>query len=82
MATATRKPPDVRQAPEGTLLLTDREVATELRMGLTKTRRLIREGAIPSIKIGGHRRVKREALAAYVVECERAAEAVAAEAAS
>lgn len=65
MAAATR-PPAVRQAPEGTLLLTDREVATELRMGLTKTRRLIREGEIPSIKIGGHRRVKREALTAYV----------------
>jgi excisionase family DNA binding protein len=66
MATATQKPPAARQAPEGTLLLTDREVATELRMGLTKTRRLIREGRIPSIRIDGHRRVRREDLTAYV----------------
>lgn len=60
------------EAPHATLLLTDREVATELRIGLTKTRRLIRERKIPSLKIDGHRRVRREALEAYVVEREAA----------
>jgi excisionase family DNA binding protein len=54
------------EAPPRTLLLTDREVATELRIGLTKTRRLIRERKIPSLKIDGHRRIRREALEAYV----------------
>ena len=61
------------EAPPRTLLLTDREVATELRMGLTKTRRLIREQAIPSVKIDGHRRVRRQALEAYVEGLEGAA---------
>jgi excisionase family DNA binding protein len=49
-----------------TRLLTDREVATELRMGLTKIRRLIREGTIPSVQIDGHRRVRSTRLQEYL----------------
>ncbi|MGH3381342.1 MAG: helix-turn-helix domain-containing protein [Actinoallomurus sp.] len=52
--------------PDKSALLTTRDVAGELRFGLTKTRALLRSGAIPSFMIGGHRRVARVDLDSYI----------------
>jgi excisionase family DNA binding protein len=49
-------------------MLTILEVADRLRCGQTKTKALIRAGAIPSVKIGGHRRVRETDLNAYIRE--------------
>ncbi len=51
-----------------TLLLTPGEVAHEIRLGVRKTRQLIRDGRIPSFAIDRARRVSRVALEAWVAE--------------
>jgi excisionase family DNA binding protein len=48
------------------LLLTPEEAAEQLRIGRAKVYVLIRSGELPSIKIGGSRRITRAALEAYV----------------
>jgi excisionase family DNA binding protein len=56
-----------------TLTLTIPEVARELRVGRTTVYRLIGSGELPSILVGGSRRVPAEALSAYTAcpECRR-----------
>jgi excisionase family DNA binding protein len=48
------------------LLLRVTEVCTELRLSRTATCKLIASGAIPSIKIGGSRRILRRDLEAVI----------------
>lgn len=47
-------------------LLTDREAADRLRLGLTKTRELIKSGELRSIKIDWARRIPEEAIGEYI----------------
>jgi len=47
-------------------LLTDREAADRLRLGLTKTRALIKSGELRSIKIDWSRRIPAEAVGEYI----------------
>ena len=49
-----------------TMVLTIPEVARELRVGRTTVYRLISTGELPSVLVGGSRRVAAEALARYV----------------
>ena len=49
-----------------TLVYTVMEVAEQLRVGRTTAYGLIGSGELPSIKVGGSRRVTAEALRAYV----------------
>ncbi len=55
------------------LLLTPEEAAEALRIGRTRMYRLIREGAVRSVKVGQSRRVPVQALHDYVSESELAA---------
>jgi excisionase family DNA binding protein len=48
------------------MLLTVPEVAAEIRLGITTTNRLIREGRLKSVKIDGSRRIRRADLDKYV----------------
>lgn len=49
-----------------TLLLTVEEAAEELRIGRTRMYALIATGEVPSVKVGGSRRVLYDELAAYL----------------
>lgn len=48
------------------MLLTVEETAEMLGIGRTRAFELVRSGAIESVRIGVSRRIRREALAAYV----------------
>lgn len=61
--TAVRRPSQTAQAP---LLLRPTEAAEALAIGRTRLYELIRNGELESVLIGRSRRIKREALAAYV----------------
>jgi excisionase family DNA binding protein len=54
----------LRVIPE--LMLTVHETAQALKFGLTKTRELIRDGVIPSVKVDGLRRIRVTDLEEYV----------------
>ncbi len=56
----TETPP--AQEPDGTDWLTPRDIQTELRIGEKLCYRLLRTGAIPSIRVGNLYRVRREVL--------------------
>ena len=47
------------------------DVATALSVSRTKVYELVRTGALPSVRIGGSRRVRGEDLAGYVDSLER-----------
>lgn len=49
-----------------TLLLTVDEVATEMRCSDWPVKQLIKSGALPSIKVGGLRRVRRGDLETFI----------------
>jgi excisionase family DNA binding protein len=49
-----------------TLLLTVEDAARELRIARRRIYVMIREGTLPSVKIGKSRRISRQALEAYV----------------
>lgn len=53
-------------ASEGRLTLTVPEVAEELRLSDRTVWKLIRDGKLPSVKVGGGRRIVREALDTYI----------------
>jgi excisionase family DNA binding protein len=57
-----------RQGPSAnpTMLLTAEEAARELRIARRRVFELIREGTLPSVKIGASRRISRAALEDYV----------------
>lgn len=55
------------------LLLTPEEAAQALGIGRTKLYRLLAEGFLPSIRIGGSRRISTEALDRFVHSLEPAA---------
>lgn len=59
-----------------TLTYTVPEVARELRIGRTTVYRLISSGHLPSILIGGSRRVTRQALESFIATCDSEAENV------
>jgi excisionase family DNA binding protein len=63
--------PTVADPGHVTLLLTADEVARALRVGRSKVYELMRSGALPSVKIGGSRRVSVTALAEFVAALER-----------
>lgn len=54
------------ELPLNTLMLTIPEVAKELRVGRTSVYRLISTGELPSVLVGGSRRVPSEALDRYI----------------
>ena len=65
-------------APDGRtgiprLLLTPEEAAQALGIGRTKLYRLLAEGFLPSVRIGGSRRISTEALDRFVHSLEPAA---------
>ena len=65
-------------APDGRavvprLLLTPEEAAQALGIGRTKLYRLLHEGFLPSVRIGGSRRISTEALDRFVHSLEPAA---------
>jgi excisionase family DNA binding protein len=53
-----------------TLLLTAEEAAAELRIARRRIFVLIREGTLPSVKIGKSRRITRAAIEEYVRQLE------------
>ncbi len=53
-----------------TMLLTVEETASELRIARRRVFELIRDGRLPSVKIGRSRRVRSADLAAYVAKLE------------
>ena len=53
------------------MLYTLTDVAAALSVGRSKVYELVRSGALPSVRIGGSRRVRGEDLAAYVDSLER-----------
>ena len=57
-------------ATHPTLLLRVEEAATELRVGRTTMWNLVRDRAVPSVKVQGSRRVRRSDLEAYVAGLE------------
>ena len=56
---------------EDKLLHTLTDVATALSASRSKVYELVRSGALPSVRIGGSRRVRGEDLATYVDSLER-----------
>ena len=65
----TARWPDAAQAAfpaAPTLLLTPEEAAAELRIARRRLFDLIREGTLPSVKIGRSRRIRRQDLHEYV----------------
>lgn len=68
----TTSSPTVDPAPV-TLLLTPEEAAQALRVGRSKVYDLMRSGELPSVKLGGSRRVSLTALTAFVAALEREA---------
>jgi excisionase family DNA binding protein len=53
-------------APDGRLCLTVDEAADELRIGRTLARAMVRDGRLPSVRLGGRVVVPRDALAAWL----------------
>jgi len=53
------------------MLYTLADVAAALGVGRTKVYELVRSGALPSVRIGGSRRVRGEDLATYVDSLQR-----------
>lgn len=53
--------------PPEKILYTTEEAAASLSIGVTKTKELLRDGDLRSIKIGRHRRVPVSALKEFVV---------------
>lgn len=60
-------------APQGTALLKIPEVAAELRVTRSTVYRLINEGKIPTVRVGGVTRVERTALAKFIADNRSAA---------
>ncbi len=60
----SRKTP--RPAPPGTALLRAEEAAYELNVGRARVYGLIASGELRSVKIGGSRRIPREAVSEYI----------------
>lgn len=60
---------------ETKMLYTLTDVAAALSVGRSKVYELVRCGALPSVRIGGSRRVRGEDLTAYVDSRERVAAA-------
>ncbi|MCA0293065.1 helix-turn-helix domain-containing protein [Nostocoides australiense] len=56
---------------EDKMLYTLSDVAAALSVGRSKVYELVRCGALPSVRIGGSRRVRSEDLATYVDSLER-----------
>ena len=56
---------------EDKMLYTLTDVAAALSVGRSKVYELVRSGALPSVRIGGSRRVRGEELATYVDSLER-----------
>jgi excisionase family DNA binding protein len=56
---------------EDKMLYTLTDVAAALSVGRSKVYELVRSGALPSVRIGGSRRVRGEDLATYVDSLER-----------
>jgi excisionase family DNA binding protein len=53
-----------------TMLLTVEETATQLRIARRRVFEMIRDGSLPSVKIGRSRRIRSADLAAYVANLE------------
>jgi excisionase family DNA binding protein len=53
-----------------TMLLTPEETAVQLRIARRRVFELLRDGTLPSVKIGRSRRIRSTDLAAYVAELE------------
>lgn len=49
-----------------TMLLTTKETARELRIAERRVFTLIKDGSLPSVKIGKSRRISREAIEEYI----------------
>lgn len=62
--------PDEAGRLKNRLLLTPEEVAERLALGRSTIYELMRAGRIPSVKIGGSRRVTVRALEAFVADLE------------
>ena len=61
-----------------TLLLTAEETARELRIARRRVFDMIRDGTLPSVKIGKSRRISRQAVERYVASLEGGGDAPAA----
>ena len=64
--------PQAKQQParNPTLLLTAEETARELRIARRRIFEMIRDGTLPSVKIGKSRRISRQAIEAYIARLE------------
>ncbi len=69
--TAWRATPGKGNTMEDKMLYTLTDVAAALSVGRSKVYELVRSGALPSVRIGGSRRVRGEDLATYVDSLER-----------
>ena len=69
--TARRAIPGKGNTMETKMLYTLTDVAAALSVGRSKVYELVRSGALPSVRIGGSRRVRGEDLATYVDSLER-----------
>ena len=69
--TAWRAIPGKGKTMEDKMLYTLSDVAAALSVGRSKVYELVRCGALPSVRIGGSRRVRSEDLATYVDSLER-----------
>ena len=69
--TAWRAIPGKGKTMEDKMLYTLSVVAAALSVGRSKVYELVRCGALPSVRIGGSRRVRSEDLATYVDSLER-----------
>jgi excisionase family DNA binding protein len=63
-----------------TMLLTVEETAAQLRIARRRVFEMIRDGSLPSVKIGRSRRIRSADLAAYVANLEPDAQQAAADA--
>jgi excisionase family DNA binding protein len=64
--------PQAKQQPavNPTLLLTAEETARELRIARRRVFDMIRDGTLPSVKIGKSRRISRQAIERYIASLE------------
>ena len=69
--TVWRALPGKGKTMEDKMLYTLTDVAAALSVGRSKVYELVRSGALPSVRIGGSRRVRGEDLATYVDSLER-----------
>ena len=69
--TARRAIPGKGKTMEDKMLYTLTDVTAALSVGRSKVYELVRSGALPSVRIGGSRRVRGEDLADYVDSLER-----------